>query len=110
ARTVRFIVQDFLPDPAEFPAQLIMTLRNRTTHDYFPALSERQFVFDQQLISSLVPPVSFHELEKLEVRFEPEILHEAIDFAVAVLWMAVLDAFRVFYQVQFAINPITKKT
>lgn len=58
----------------------------------------------------LVSRVFFHKLEKLEVRFEPEILHEAIDFAVAVLWMAVLETFHVFYQVQFAIKPITKKT
>ena len=58
----------------------------------------------------LVSPVFSHKLEELEVRFEPEILHEAIDFAVAVLWMAVLETFRVFYQVQFAIKHITKKT
>lgn len=66
---------------------------------------QSQFAF-----KSLVPLVFFHKLEKLDVRFESEIFHEAIDFTVAVFWMAILDPFDVFYQVQFAIKCITKKT
>ena len=73
-------------------------------------MSFRAGTFEQHLILSLVPLVFSHEIEKLEVRFEPEILHEAIDFAVAILRMAVLDSFHVFYQVQFAIDSIIKKT
>ena len=58
----------------------------------------------------LVQLVLFHELEKLGVRIESKILHKAINFAVAVFRMAILDPFHVFYQVQFAIKCITKKT
>lgn len=50
-----------------------------------------------------------HELEKVDIGFKPKILHEAIDLPIAVLRMAVLDAFRIFYQVQFEITRITKK-
>lgn len=59
---------------------------------------------------SLVALVLLQKFQKFEIGLEPEILHEAIDLTVAVLRVAVLDPFRIFYQVHFQITCITKKT
>jgi hypothetical protein len=59
---------------------------------------------------SLVAFVLFEKLQKIKVSLKPEVLHEAIDLPVAVFRMAVLDPFRILYQVHIEITCITKKT
>ena len=58
----------------------------------------------------LVGLVFSQKVQELEVRFEPKVLHQAVNLAIAVFRVAVLDALGIFYQEQFAITCITKKT
>lgn len=59
---------------------------------------------------SLFALVLFQKFQAVEICLESEIPYEAIDLPVAVLRMAVLDPFRIFYQVHFEMTCITKKT